>query len=299
MLFTNSSFDNRNFAKDPAVVKVGGTYLLYHSTERKVGNKMMLGIGIAKSTDLENWQVVGDVPATEKCERKGIGAPGAIVLNGKVHLFYQTYGNKKRDAICHAVSCDGINFEKDPCNPIYSPSKKWCCGRAIDADVCVYHDRLMLYVATRDKGYKVQMIGGASAPLDSKLSKGDFVELCASAMLKPELKWEGKCIEAPATIVYNDKIFMFYGGAYNCSPQQIGVAVSCDGVHFERVFDHPFVPVGTQGEFNSSESGHPFVFVDDDGRVYLFYQGSPDDGISWYLSKIEIAFDGDIPKILK
>jgi len=45
-----------------------------------------------------------------------------------------------------------------------------------------------------------------------------------------------------------------------------------------RVSEHPCLPVGKPGEWNSSESGHPGAFVDTDGRTYLFYQGNSDNG---------------------
>lgn len=84
---------------------------------------------------------------------------------------------------------------------------------------------------------------------------------------------------------------MFYGGSYNCTPQQIGCAVSSDGINFKRISDEPIVPCGKAGEWNSSESGHPYVFEDEDGSVHLFYQGSADMGATWYLSRIPIDFD--------
>ena len=40
------------------------------------------------------------------------------------------------------------------------------------------------------------------------------------------------------------------------------------------MFTEPFLPCGTPDAWNSSESGHPYAFQDDDGRLYLFYQGS-------------------------
>ena len=118
-------------------------------------------------------------------------------------------------------------------------------------------------------------------------------------MLSPELKWEGRCIEAPATVENNGRIFMFYGGSYNCTPQQIGCAVSDDGVFFRRIFTEPFLANGRPGSWNSSESGHPYAFRDEDGKVYLFYQGSADMGKTWYLSKAEIGFDeNNVPFII-
>lgn len=117
MLFT----DPRNHhAKDPAVVRFHGHYYMYYSTWE--GELTHLGIGIARSENLTDWTVIGDFPETQPCGQNGIGAPGAIVLDDKVHLFYQTYGNGRRDAICHAVSEDGVHFAKNPDNPVYRPT---------------------------------------------------------------------------------------------------------------------------------------------------------------------------------
>ena len=88
---------------------------------------------------------------------------------------------------------------------------------------------------------------------------------------------------------------MFYAGAYNNAPQQIGVAVSDDGVRWQRVFNEPFLPNGKPGEWNSSESGHPGVFAAPDGRVYLFFQGNKDNGRTWYLSKVEVVWKNGLP----
>ena len=49
------------------------------------------------------------------------------------------------------------------------------------------------------------------------------------------------------------------------------------------------------GEWNASESGHPGVFVDTDGRTHLFFQGNRDKGKTWYLSRVEIAWRDNLP----
>lgn len=291
MLFTNHRLSD--FAKDPAVIRFDGRYFLYYTVCYGQNGQGKIGVGIATSEDMEDWQDVGEVPMDRPYEQNGIGAPAAIVLNGRVHLFYQTYGNGAEDAICHATSEDGLHFEKNPTNPIYRPDNDWCCGRAIDADVCVFRGRLYLYFATRDHAMRIQKIGGASAPLTSDFGRGAWTALAHQSLLSPELLWEGECIEAPATVVENNRMYLFYGGSYNCTPQQIGCAVSDDGVFFRRVCDQPLIPCGQPGDWNSSESGHPYAFRDDDGRVWLFYQGSADMGKTWYLTREEISFDAE------
>jgi predicted GH43/DUF377 family glycosyl hydrolase len=298
MLFCDKSGCREEFAKDPCVIKFNERYYLYYSIWFMDNDMTKLGIGIATSTNLEDWEVLGRVPLTQDCEMRGIGAPGAIVLNNTIHLFYQTYENGVKDAICHAMSVDGIHFIKDATNPIFSPTTDWCCGRAIDADVVCYKNKLFLYFATRDHSVKIQKIGVASAEIGSDFSRNCWKQEVPQAILSPEFKWEGECIEAPATFTWNDKVYMFYGGDYNCSPQQIGIAVSKDGIHFDKVYNQPILHCGNKGDWNESESGHPYVFIDDT-KMYLFYQGSPDGGERWYLSKCEFEMVNDLPKIIQ
>ena len=85
--------------------------------------------------------------------------------------------------------------------------------------------------------------------------------------------------------------------------------VSCKGFHdAELVEVNELLPVAENVVYVDAIGGplakgfsfiDPTVMIDDDGRAYLFYQGSPDGGKHWYLSRAEITFDGETPKILK
>jgi sucrose-6-phosphate hydrolase SacC (GH32 family) len=303
MMFSDTSRLGRPFAKDPVVVRFGGRYLMYYSIppyapELKPKNGPEgLNIGIAESDDLYNWRKIGEMVPGQECDRTGLGAPGAIVLGGKLHLFYQTYGTGKHDAICHAVSTDGVSFTRDPSNPVFRPTGDWNCGRAIDADVIEHEGRLLLLCATRDPEMKRQMLVAAAAPLSSSFARKDWVQLCDAPVLKPELPWEQDCIEAPALCRRGKDLFLFYAGAYNNAPQQIGCATSTDGVHWTRLSKEPFLANGKPGEWNSSESGHPGLFTDEDGRTYLFYQGNNDHGRTWFLSCVEVEWDKGRPRV--
>ncbi len=286
----------RPFAKDPAVVRFAGCYWLYYSMSPFGDGRPGDGwaIGIAQSDDLETWRKVGELLPAAPYEQNGLCAPGALVLAGQVHLFYQTYGNGPKDALCHAVSSDGLHFTRNATNPIFAPTGAWTVGRAIDADVIPHAGRLLLYFATRDPTMTTQLLGVAAAPLDSDFGRARWTQLCTAPILQPELPWEQQCIEAPAVCRHDGRFFMFYGGAYNNAPQQIGCAVSDDGLSWRRLSDKPFLPNGAPGTWNASESGHPFVFVDDDGATTLFFQGNNDGGKTWYLSQRRVVWlDGN------
>ncbi len=298
MMFTDTS-RGRPFAKDPAVIELHGRFFLYYSIPPFGDGREHDGwrIGIASSQDLDTWEKIAELSPLSPCDKNGLCAPGVTVLDSHVHLFYQTYGNGRDDAICHAVSSDGVCFVPNESNPVFSPIGNWNCGRAIDADVIEHNKFLFLYFSTRDPEFAVQMPGVAAAPLSSNFGRHDWVQRCDGPLLKPELPWEKNCIEASALCRHDGKLYMFYGGAYNNAPQQIGCAVSDDGLNWKRVSDTPVLPNGAQGEWNSSESGHPFVFEARDGTYHLFFQGNSDQGNSWYLSRREIDWQNGIPHI--
>lgn len=218
MLYGDTSRVGVPYSKDPHVVNFKGRYLMYHSIPPMKGEPDSgWNIGIAESKDLMNWTKVGEITPVPEAdyEKKGLCAPGALVKDGKVHLFYQTYGNGKKDAICHAISDDGIHFRRNPTNPIFHPAGDWTCGRAIDAEVCEFKGRYFLYFATRDKNYDIQMQGVAVAPGNTNFNREDWIQVTDSSILYPVYPWEGKCIEGASIAKKGDKLYMFYAGAYN------------------------------------------------------------------------------------
>ena len=61
----------------------------------------------------------------------------------------------------------------------------------------------------------------------------------------------------------------------------------------------PFKPNGNPGEWNSSESGHPHLFSDSDGKTYLFYQGNNDNGNTWLLTNEEVVWKKGKPELVE
>lgn len=289
--------------KDPSVVEFKGRYIMYHSLQRADGT---WSCAAAESSNLLNWKDRGTLDLKVPSGKVGAAAPDALVHNGEVHLFFQSYGGSGTDKILYAHSADGVAFEQDPVEPIAYPTDgDWNNGRAIDAEPQIVGDELFVYWATRDPRGRVQMVGLSRAPLDADWSdpasythastEGAVLAPTVPTELDPEdldLGWEQQCIEAPTLLEHKGLYYMFYAGAYNNSPQQIGVAVSRDGVKYRRLFGgRPILGPGPKGSWNASESGHPGVFVHSDGDAYLFYQGdNHPDGIAWHLSMVPIRW---------
>lgn len=300
MYYGDTSRTGRPFSKDPHVIWFRDRYLMYFSIPPgRIAGSVSTGwnIGIAESNDLIHWVKKGEINPVGEFEKNGLCAPSALVLENTVHLFYQTYGNGAKDAICHAFSDDGISFKRNDTNPVFRPTGDWTSGRAIDAEIVKDDNRFLLYYATRDPDMKIQLIGVASAPLKTDFRRSDWTQLTDGPVLKPEFPWEETCTEGASVIRINGWYYMFYAGAYNNRPQQIGLARSRDGVKWNKISNKPFLQNGDPGTWNSSESGHPHIFMDRDGRTWLFFQGNNDSGKTWYLSKIEILWNEDGPFI--
>jgi beta-1,2-mannobiose phosphorylase / 1,2-beta-oligomannan phosphorylase len=301
MMFGDTTRLGRPFAKDPYVISFEGRFLMYYSVPGYIDQQGVShgwGIGVAESHDLMNWKRIGEVNTDTSAtyESKGFAAPCAVVANGKINLFYQTYGNWNNDAICHAWSTDGLHFTRNETNPIFKPNGSWNAGRAIDAEVIRFKGNYYLYYATRDPEMKIQMQGVAMASENSNFNREDWKNISVDGpILKPELDWERDCTEAASIINKGDELFMFYAGGYNNAPQQIGVAKSTDAVHWERLANKPFLPNGKPDDWNSSESGHPHIFAHPVGDDYLFFQGNNDNGKTWFISNKKVSWNATGP----
>lgn len=305
MLYSDTTFRDttRPLAKDPTVIRHNGRYWMYYSVSYKPkqypqpvpkGKERYWWGAVAESTDLVNWKRIGDIEPIGVPDFAEAGtAPCVKKIDGKIHLFHQgrRTTDPKNKAIWHATSEDGINFKYDGEGPVFRPGNKWAVDRAIDAEVYRAGDKLILMYATRDTNNKIQMLGMASAPYGSSYGKETWTEITVDKpFFKPEREWEMRCIEAPTVIERNGIWYMFYAGAYNHERQQTGVAWSSDGINFTRLQDTPVLPHGPAGSWNAWESGHPGVFEDDDGQVYLFYQGKSTRGGAYWLSCVKVRF---------
>lgn len=294
------------FAKDPTVIRLGDEYLMYYSVtafapDTLPGNTppILTGwhTGIARSADLVNWTRVSDLDLRDTRNNKVFGAvaPCVKVLGGEIHLFYQMgwEGTEGMSNIWHAVSTDGFSFVNTCDRPVFIPDTDWSIKRSIDAEVYQVGDRLVLLFATRDKSATYQIIGMAEAPYGSDYGPDKWKLVSVDGpLLEPEYPWEMSCVEAPTVVEHKGIWYMFYAGAYNHEHQQIGLAVSRDGRHFTRIPpDGLCFPSGADGSWNAAESGHPGVFRDNDGQVYLFYQGKAALDATYNLSVCKVRFD--------
>ena len=302
MLYTDISRcgPEKPLAKDPTVIRHNGRYLMYYSVQGYPKEKAPAGIkpglwtsAIAESADLIHWKRIGDLEIKRPVAIYGIVAPCVKKFDGKIHLFGQAPGVPGgQNQIWHATSEDGIHFECADDKPAFTPQNSWSISRSIDAEVYRLGDDMILLFATREKpDGRVQRLGIARAPYGSSYGAGCWKELSLEKpLLEPEEPWEMSCIEAATVILHRGVHYLLYAGAYNHERQQIGAAYSMDGLHYKRFSKEPVLTHGAPGSWNAWESGHPGLFQDDDGQIYLFYQGKKTQKGDYSLSCLKVTF---------
>jgi hypothetical protein len=87
MMYADSSRTGKPFSKNPFVIQFKGRYLMYSSVLPVKGSQSR-EIEITESFDLIHWKNVGFLNIQEPYEKNGISAPCALVIKGKVHVFY-------------------------------------------------------------------------------------------------------------------------------------------------------------------------------------------------------------------
>jgi hypothetical protein len=98
MLYGDATRHGQPFAKDPCVIRLGGRYLMYYSMAPSTNPAAPKGwaVGIAESRDLIAWNKVGEMLPEQDCEKNGLVNGKAILLGGKLHVFYNFQGNRDK-----------------------------------------------------------------------------------------------------------------------------------------------------------------------------------------------------------
>ena len=288
--YTNPVY-KRDFP-DPHVVLVGDTYYAY-STNTGSSN-----IPVLTSTDLANWQNIGDaLPALPKWSMLNFGntwAPGVIQIEDKFVMYYVAR-DKEIDK-----QCIGVATSDNPAGPFSDPNEaaiicQGDLGGSIDAYPFRDEDGKLYLFWKNDGnccGLEVALWVQELNP-DGLTLVGEPVKLIVR-----DQPWERPLIENPAMVNRNDKYYLFYSGNWWESHEYaVGYAV-CEAVMgpCEKLLDEPwfkFIPpvMGPGGEA---------FFTDTEGNLWMAYHawtganvGYPSGQRSLHIDMV--TFEGDKP----
>lgn len=200
--------------------------------------------------------------------------------NDEFYMWYSgTSYNLNEKNIGFATSEDGMTWNKHPENPVIKVGVfgEWDYDR-VNAPSVLYDKSdntwKMWYagVSIYNGGYS---IGYATSPDAVHWTKyGDLYVFDSAG--HPDY-FDGYSVLSPEVVKKDGKFHMWYAGNGGIASNQIGYAVSDDGIQWRRVSEDPVLRVGPEGSWDEGETVSPAIIIDAQGTIHMWYQGSNGD----------------------
>lgn len=237
-------------------------------------------IGIAFSEDLLNWRqrrLLLDCGPEGAWDAGSVSGP-FLLRDGDTWLLaycgfpYQGY-EAGPGAIGMARSSDLSHWEREPANPVFRPSADplaWDAGGIYKPFLLPRGDEWWLY-------YNAKNAPPAAEPWHEQIGLAvseDLVHFVRRGALPivpngPPSAWDSQFCADPWLVWIGDSWHLFYYGFDGVHAQE-GVALSADGLTFEKAPWNPIIRSGLPGELDSVHAHKPCV-IEHEGAWYHFY----------------------------
>ena len=262
-------------ALNPSVAKSGGRYLnLYSAFDGHTWHTVL-----AESADGLAWHDRGVIlsPDPRTWEGGYIAANGSAVVLGDRLLYWYQAGLKSSPQIGLAERDATGAWRKDPRPVLESgPYGSWDEDGVADPYVCRQDSWFYLYYLGQDRARPTRQRIGVARSRDGrrweKLRTNPVLESGGPGA------FDEAAIGEPAVWIWRGSYYMLYTGTNFAGERALGLAVSGDGVRWEKL---PAVFRGAQ-EWNSKVVCDPSVLTDGDAVRVWFGGGdvaSPDENL--------------------
>ena len=260
----------RGDAPDPSILVVGHAYYAY-TTDSGVNN-----VPVYESTDLTNWQLVGDaMPDLPSWAAVGYSWSPSVTEapGGGYQLFYDAYDEED------GTQCIGRATASSPLGPfIDTSSTPFLCqqalGGSIDASVFQRDGGdVLVWKSDRIAGIWAQRLGPDDASVIGS----------RRLLLTPTASWEHSVVEGPTMLQIGSAITLWFSaGAWSGAGYSIGMVVCesplgpCDATSATEELQTDGTLLGP---------GSP-SFFDSHGAVEMAFSAWVFDGRSMYLATV-------------
>jgi predicted GH43/DUF377 family glycosyl hydrolase len=250
---------------DISVLEEGGTYRMYVSWRPRKS------LAVVTSRDGVRWSepeiVFGPDPASGW--EDDINRPAVVKRDGKYHLWYtgQAGGGSR---IGHAVSDDGLRWQRTSSRPVLSPDLPWekvavMCPHVVWDEA----DGVFKMWYSGGEQYEPDAIGYATSRDGMSWTKHPANPVFREDPANP---WESRKVTACQVMKRGSSYLMFYIGFEDIDTARIGIARSRDGIGgWERNKHNPII-APTAGAWDGDACYKPFA-VCDGARWLLWYNG--------------------------
>ncbi|MGA7593658.1 MAG: family 43 glycosylhydrolase [Gallionella sp.] len=307
-ILTKDSLFSGSDWNDPSVIKVGGQYVMYASSDHYFD--LSIAIYRMVSNDGVSWTLSPAAPVFEAdpsasaWDHRATETPSVVYFKGVYHLFYTAYPVSYTDSasykIGHATSADGIIWTRDPNNPIVEPNDphnttpdltfdQWV---AAEPAAVVFNNKIYLYFTAVGANLAVnntlEVIGLTTSSDGTAWSTPQSV-LEPDQSLYPRTggatDWIG--YSTPMAAVLNGQMHLFFDVVQNSPWMQLKLhhASSSDGIA-NWTQDNSPIYTNTDFSWTSSQIRSPTA-LQDGNAIYLWFAG--DDGTTLGIGRSKCA----------
>ena len=206
-------------------------------------------------------------------ERYVIAGP-VVYANGTYNMFYTGSSSAGGYSIGRATSPDGLNWTKDPANPVIP--------NAQSAAVLFEGGQFRMWYTTPDR---LNILYATSAD-------GRAWNLTApNPALVAGPGWDGAFISAGAVLHNATGYYLYYTGSSDLNLYQGGLATSADGLHWIKYAGNPVLPAGISGAWDSMDVTPSAIFDAGAVRVLWYVGGTSATGYVWRIG-VAVSQDG-------
>jgi predicted GH43/DUF377 family glycosyl hydrolase len=267
---------------DPSVIKEDGIYKMWLSGGDPIAEHIVVKIYYGTSNDGINWYIDPNsvFEASEGMwDSESVETPSVIKVGDTYHLYYTGYSTHyllAEYSIGHATSKDGINWIKDPNNPVISPHTnplEWGFNTVAEPAIIYYNDKFHLYYTSAKSDYPEpeSPFGIMLATSDDGSSFTDNQIVYSLTSSYDRTKYRG--YSTPAVYIDDKNIYLYHDIVYDPEGfEQIGIssAISSDGINFEE-YEFEIIMANELDWKNNSVIG-PTVLLDGD-ELKMWFAG--------------------------
>ena len=274
----------------PVVLRKGDNYLMFYAGF----DGRRTRIGFAESADGNRWIRHKMNPVLGVGEGAGWDGDsvfsGSVIKDGDTYRLWYSGFNGNKTKIGFASSKDGINWRKSLA-PVFTPGDNWDrMGAGYPSVIKEGKTYRMWYT-----GYDGRMLQIGYAYSDDGLNWHRYKDI---PVLKTGNGWDSTQAAYPCVIKESNGYRMYYVG-YNNKEEWIGVAVSKDGINWEKISGNPVIKgkgiISPWVVKDGSAYRMWYSVYGDNG--YEIHFASSIDGIKWKRHGVQFKPDGMIKDI--
>ncbi|HSG67596.1 MAG TPA: hypothetical protein VK994_02740, partial [Bacteroidales bacterium] len=197
-----------------------------------------------------------------------------LFLNGTYHMYYAGFDGVSY-RIGHATSTDGINWAKDPLNPVLDVGPIGSWEESLVYVPCIVHDGTIFHLFYDGALGWAENVGHATSTDGSNFTKDPANPVLTIG--SPGSWDDTQVFPMSGSVIYENNTFkMWFGGGNASNVWQVGYATSNDGTNWTKHSGNPVLSPGAAGSWDDY-SVIPGTVYHDGSILYLWYSGCTEE----------------------